>query len=354
MSVKNFFKIDDNIIKLFISKYSNNKLGQAYIFLGNENNVKNNTLKEIFKIINCLNNKELSSYCGVCSNCVKIIKDFHPDYIEIPLLPNKQQLVKIQFTSDSSTPNPDKVVSLNDKLKYTNYEAEYRFVVIHATDTMESSCANSFLKGLEEPPANTVFFLLTKNINNLLPTIISRCNVILLSPIDNKEIIDFLKQDSKLDEKEIIAVLNTVCNNIEEAEFLLENQRYLEFRKETIKTVIMFLRTKDYSKVIPYIKDYYDKYYKKDSEHIFKKCIYGIMNTFYRDVLIWKLCKMKEKIINQDFLEDIVKVSTQIEVNNLLIFSFKLYNALQNIKFNINPKVVLDNLFIEKEEALLC
>lgn len=342
-------KIDEKVIKFFVNKFSNKKLGQAYIFLGNENSIKNNTVKELFKIINCLKKPSLNSYCNECSNCVKVNNDFHPDFIEVLLLPGKHQLHKIQFTSDAGKPNPDKVISLNDKLKYTNYEAEYRFIIINSTDTMDAPCSNSFLKMLEEPPANTIFFLLTQNINNLLPTIISRCNVINLQQINTNDIIEYLTEKFKLSTEEVVAIMSTCADNYEEAEILLANKKFIEFRKETVEAILLFLKSKKYDKIIPFIKNYYDKYYKKDTENIFKKGIYNVINTIYRDILILNYCG-NEKIINKDFLGDIKEISNCIDMNLLLKFSFKTFDSLKEVKFKLNPKIVLDNLFIEKEE----
>ncbi len=61
------------------------------------------------------------------------------------------------------------------------YQAKDKTVIIHQAHLLTLAAQNSILKTLEEPPPNSKIFLLTNNVNTLLPTIISRCQVIDLS-----------------------------------------------------------------------------------------------------------------------------------------------------------------------------
>jgi DNA polymerase-3 subunit delta' len=69
----------------------------------------------------------------------------------------------------------DQVRSLGDLLAMTPSMSAWRAIVIDAADDLEASAANALLKMLEEPPANTLFFLVSHAPGRLLPTIRSRC-----------------------------------------------------------------------------------------------------------------------------------------------------------------------------------
>jgi DNA polymerase-3 subunit delta' len=69
----------------------------------------------------------------------------------------------------------NQVRSLGDLLAVTPSMSPWRAIVIDAADDMEASAANALLKMLEEPPANTLFFLVSHAPGRLLPTIRSRC-----------------------------------------------------------------------------------------------------------------------------------------------------------------------------------
>ena len=69
----------------------------------------------------------------------------------------------------------DQVRSLGELLAVTPSMSPWRAIVIDAADDLEASAANALLKMLEEPPANTLFFLVSHAPGRLLPTIRSRC-----------------------------------------------------------------------------------------------------------------------------------------------------------------------------------
>jgi DNA polymerase-3 subunit delta' len=71
--------------------------------------------------------------------------------------------------------------------------SEYRVVVIDAADDLEGSGANAILKALEEPPKNTIFFLISHMPDRLLPTIRSRCQMLRFDPLSADEMRIVLK-----------------------------------------------------------------------------------------------------------------------------------------------------------------
>jgi DNA polymerase-3 subunit delta' len=72
----------------------------------------------------------------------------------------------------------DEATEINKKLALKAYEGGYKVMIIWMADKMNGPSANKLLKLVEEPPAKTVFILITEHIGDLLQTIISRCQVI--------------------------------------------------------------------------------------------------------------------------------------------------------------------------------
>ncbi len=68
----------------------------------------------------------------------------------------------------------------------------WRVIIIDAVDEMNRTAANALLKILEEPPAKTIFFLITHSLGRVLPTIRSRCCKLQLFPLTDKEVSDSL------------------------------------------------------------------------------------------------------------------------------------------------------------------
>ena len=79
----------------------------------------------------------------------------------------------------------DQVRGLGELIGSTPSLSAWRAIVIDAADDLENSAANALLKMLEEPPANTIFFLVAHAPGRLLPTIRSRCRRLEFGPLDD-------------------------------------------------------------------------------------------------------------------------------------------------------------------------
>jgi DNA polymerase-3 subunit delta' len=82
----------------------------------------------------------------------------------------------------------DEIRKVNRFLSLTSHDGSYRIVIVDPADDMNTNAANALLKNLEEPPSRTVFILITHSIGRLLPTIRSRCQTILLHPLNADEL----------------------------------------------------------------------------------------------------------------------------------------------------------------------
>ena len=117
--------------------------------------------------------------CGTCRNCLRIAKGMHPDVIEID---ESTATIKIEVIRD-----------LQQRLSFAPYESDRRFVIIQDVHKMQDAAANCLLKTLEEPEAHTTFFLITSQVQRILPTIVSRCQVIRFAPFNFEEVSHFLE-----------------------------------------------------------------------------------------------------------------------------------------------------------------
>ena len=116
--------------------------------------------------------------CQNCTSCRRIAENNHPDFIEI-IEPSAS--IKIETIRD-----------LQKRLIYPPYESPHRFVMIHDIHKMQDAAANCLLKTLEEPEPNTTFILITSQIQKLLPTIISRCQIVRFAPFTTEDVEQFL------------------------------------------------------------------------------------------------------------------------------------------------------------------
>lgn len=149
---------------LLAKAYQKNRLGHAYLFLGNNMSLISAILTEFGQMLFC---KELTDKpCRTCSGCSKVKKGIHPDILALsPSGPLR--MIKI-----------NQIRTLTERLSLMPQEGNVKLAIIWEAETMNTDAANAFLKTLEEPPERTLIVLVTRNPGGLLPTIRSRCQLL--------------------------------------------------------------------------------------------------------------------------------------------------------------------------------
>lgn len=146
-----------------------NVLPNAFCFYGVEGIGKRRIAKELAQAMFC----ETKSACGQCAACHKFLNNHLPDYRE--LAPDGRE-IKVQ-----------PIREISEQLHYKPFESEYRIFLIDQAESMNDGAANAFLKSLEEPPPYVYFFLITSNLEKLLPTIRSRCQKLSFQPLTDED-----------------------------------------------------------------------------------------------------------------------------------------------------------------------
>lgn len=106
----------------------------------------------------------------------------------------------------------DQVRSLANLLSVTPSMSSWRAIVIDSADDLEASAANALLKMLEEPPANTLFFLVSHAPGRLLPTIRSRCRRLDFAPLSDDAMTSLLSHSFPEEKLETIRSLIEFSN----------------------------------------------------------------------------------------------------------------------------------------------
>lgn len=111
------------------------------------------------------------------------------DFGEILDVKNKQLFI-----------SADEVEEWGSLFSLKSYEGGTKILMAWRADKMNESAANKFLKFLEEPPKKTIIFLLANKLENILPTILSRCQTIEIPRIEDDSIFNFIKNKYRLSE----------------------------------------------------------------------------------------------------------------------------------------------------------
>mgnify|MGYP004533130987 FL=1 len=245
----------------------------------------------------------------VCNTEYSVIKD------ELSLLFNHyffEESVDIDNCSDVVIVNPenDKIVKeqileLQDKLKSYSQTHKNRVYIINDAHKMNDYAANSLLKFLEEPESNIYAFLITTNINKILPTIKSRCQVL---SIQNMKVFDIKSYSNEV-------ILKTI-----------QLIRLMEEKK---------------SSSFGYLYDIISKKEEKDNVINMLK----IMKYFYSDV--FNLILSRDIIYFEEYLSDLKYVGDLNSKKDIIRKMLILSKSENKLEYNLNINLFMIRLISE-------
>nr|CAA9219182.1 DNA polymerase III delta prime subunit [uncultured Armatimonadetes bacterium] len=175
---------------------AHDNIPQAYLFLGPDGVGKMTAAVEFAKALNCAQREPgEGDACDACVNCTRIAADQHPDVQRIA--PDGEQTKIWQFWTRSGHP-PGALESIN----FAPVAAPRRVYLIERAETLNEEAANSILKALEEPPPYVHFVLCAPSQTAVLPTILSRCQLIRFRQVPQDRLADALTARKALDPEE--------------------------------------------------------------------------------------------------------------------------------------------------------
>lgn len=149
-----------------IEAIESRNLFHAYIVNCSYKVFQNGFSKAFMKAVLC--NEDKGGGCGVCRSCLKIDHGNYLDAYHVAPEDGKQSI------------GVGAIQKLVEDVKRVTIDGDYKFLVIHRGDILTEDAQNALLKTLEEPGKNTVIIIQCENLDNLLITIKSRCQVVLL------------------------------------------------------------------------------------------------------------------------------------------------------------------------------
>lgn len=239
--------------KTLIDSVKSNHIAHAQLFVGAEGALNLPLALAYATYIHCQNRKADDS-CGACPACSKSLKYIHPDtHFVFPLSNVKNDKDDERFKAEilkswrtflleqpfsdlddwtTSYGGEDKLALISREesreivkaLSLKPFESPFKIMIIWQPEFMHPSAANGILKILEEPAAHTYFILVTNAADRLLPTIISRTQIITVPLLEDKEIEDYLVEKKSVERKRAAAITQLAEGNLNLSFKLAENE----------------------------------------------------------------------------------------------------------------------------------
>ena len=270
---------------ILINQIENNKISHAYLFDQNNNDYAYSFVMSLVKEIFCYNldDSEKEILC-------KRIDD--GNYPEIKIVEPDGMFIKKQ-----------QIIDLQNDFSMVAVEGTKRVYIIKDAEKMRSETANSMLKFLEEPQNDVIAILITNNFNNLLSTIISRCQLIRLGASKNNNDISLYD--------DVIKIVGSIEN-------------------DGIKTIL-----KENELI-------FDKYNQKERDKFV--ILFDKMIDVYYDIL--KILNGSEDINLHGYSEELSKIAKGLSNEKVINRINYLIDAKDRIKNNVGINLLCDSIIL--------
>lgn len=236
------------------------------------------------------------------------------------------------------------ILDIIEEVNKKPYEGDKKVLIIHEANKMTVEAQNAFLKTIEEPPKGVFIILLTENLQDILDTIKSRCQIHKLRRLSQGEMTSLLKRDYPgLNESQLKNILSFSDGIPKRAEMLINDKDY-ENMRQTVIEIIINSGTNRGSEVFS------SEEFLCKSKLIWREML-TVFLSYIRDALVYKETGKEELIINIDKLSGVKQISD--------IFSFKRLTGMvdiinytaENLERNVNTALTFDAMLLKFQEG---
>ena len=297
----------------------------AYLFAGPPGLGRRSLALRFAQALNCQTPIAAGIPCGQCRDCKQIEAMQHPD------------LSVVQADSEGGTLKVDQIRDARRSLTLKPYIANYRVAVFLRFQQTNDNAANALLKTLEEAPSYAVLILTADNPEQLLPTIVSRCEVLRLRPLKIEAVQKELENRGlEIGQAKLIAHISG--GRFGYALRLIENDSLLEKRDQRLNDLLTLIPASRVEKFA-----YADKL-AKDKESMRQAIL--IWLSYWRDVML-RTARAESPLVNLDRNMEIEDLADRMDLSSARRVVGSLENALEKMERNVNPRLLAEVLLLD-------
>lgn len=306
--------------------FAGNRLSHAYLFRGPDGVGKKRLAMTMAAYMQCQSPVN-SDACGHCHSCLQFRAGSHPDFLHIA---PQGAAIKIQ-----------QIRELKHALTMPPYAGDYRVVLIEDIHTMRREAANSLLKTLEEPPPGNLLLLSANQAGQLLPTIVSRCQIIPFHALDHKVVAQILIAADGLEATTAHTLAAIAEGSIGRARRLQE-KKLLELRRQIIDQLITLkgnepaavLAVLQMAERVTGLKEYLAD-------------LFSLLRTWFRDLILLAAGGPESMVINQDLGHLLATAAKRWQPEELFDRIHLIDQAEKKLLRNCSRTLVCESLFFE-------
>ncbi len=316
----------DKTIRALKRAIEKNHIFHCYLFLGEEAIGKKQVALSFAKTLLCKNGN--TEPCNACNSCLKFDSWNHPD---LEFIEPEKGLIKKEVI--------DKLIK---SMNISPLESKRKIVIIDDCHHMGMEAQNALLKTLEEPPSYVNIILITSNIKNLIPTIVSRSQLLKFNPVEDQIIVDLITSRYGKSQEEASFIAHFTKGSIGRSISLCEASEFFERRDNLINTIHSILKG-DRMNIFNSMDFFIENKDQIDE-------IMDIMLYWFRDLLIYKEIGNSPLILNRDKVE-LLSNETYLDIDRINDIIDGIMETKRLINQNVNFQLAVETMLLNMQEV---
>ncbi|WP_281280948.1 DNA polymerase III subunit delta' [Robertmurraya kyonggiensis] len=322
-------EMQPNVLKMLKNSIQKGRLAHAYLFEGMRGTGKKEISLLLSKSLFCTNPIEGYIPCETCHNCKRINSGNHPDIHVVE--------------PDGASIKKHQIQSLQEEFSKTGVESKRKvYTIVHA-DRMTVNAANSLLKFLEEPTAETTAILLTEQAQQILPTILSRCQIVTFKHLSPDHLIQKLIEKGVSEKK--APIIAQLTNNLDEG-LLLSNDEWFAQAQSIVVKLYEVLRKNPLEALVALQENWFLHF--KEKEQIDQGL--DLVLLILKDLLYIQLGKQNQAVY-LDESSRLEQFALQTSGQRLAHQMTAVLDAKRKLHANMNPQLLMEQLVLELQEG---
>jgi DNA polymerase-3 subunit delta' len=317
------------VLRMVKNSLVKNRVAHAYLFEGMKGTGKKEIGLLFTKALFCESLIDSYKPCETCHNCRRITSGNHPD---------------VHFVEpDGLSIKVDQIRNLQAEFSKKGVESLKKVYLISGADKMSVSASNSLLKFLEEPSAETVAFLLTEQPQQMLPTILSRCQILTFQPLPPQVMVKQLVENGVNPGK--APLLAELTNNIEEALQLNVDEWFAQAQKIVLK-LYEVLGKNSLEAMVTLQQEWFQHFKEKEQLHRGLE----LFLLIFKDLLYIQLDKQEQIVFKADS-ERLTQYALKTSGRRLSNQMSAILEAKRKLEKNMNPQLMMEQLVLKLQEG---
>jgi DNA polymerase-3 subunit delta' len=304
---------------------ANGTTRHAYLFTGPPGLGRRTLALRFAQALNCQTPVEAGIPCGQCRDCKQIEAMQHAD------------LTIVRAESEGGTLKVDQIREARRSLTLKPYQANYRVVLFLRFQEANDNAANALLKTLEEAPSYAVLILTADNPEQLLPTIVSRCEVLRLRPLKIESVQSAL-ENRGMETGQARLIAHISGGRFGYAVRLIENNSLLEKREERLNDLQSLISASRVEKFA-----YADKL-ARDKESMRQAVL--IWLSYWRDVML-RSAQAETPLVNVDRNIEIEDLAERLDLSTARRAVSNFEDVLEKMERNVNSRLLAEVLLLD-------